>query len=136
VYSFSHIIHGMLFYAFLWLVARRVPVRYRFIIALCLEAAWEMLENSPLIIDRYRSVTISLGYVGDSVLNSLSDVGMAALGFALARYSRIWVTVLLIVTFELGTLFWVRDNLTLNVLMLVHPVESIRAWQAAGHILP
>ncbi len=132
-YSFSHIIHGMLFYGFLSLVARRLPVRYRFVAAIILEAAWEILENSPLIINRYREVTISLGYVGDSVLNSVSDVGMAALGFLMARFSKVWVTVSLIVVFELGCLFWVRDNLTLNVIMLVHPVESIRIWQSEGH---
>lgn len=132
-YSFSHIIHGMLFYGFLSLVARKLPVRYRFVAAIILEAAWEILENSPLIINRYREVTISLGYVGDSVLNSVSDVGMAALGFLMARFSKVWVTVSLIVVFELGCLFWVRDNLTLNVIMLVHPVESIRVWQSEGH---
>lgn len=132
-YSFSHIIHGMLFYGFLHLVARKLPVRYRFVMAIILEAAWEILENSPLIINRYREVTISLGYVGDSVLNSVSDVGMAALGFLIARFSKVWVTISLIVIFELGCLLWVRDNLTLNVIMLVHPVESIRAWQSVGH---
>lgn len=132
-YSFSHIIHGMLFYGFLSLVARKLPVRYRFVAAIILEAAWEILENSPLIINRYREVTISLGYVGDSVLNSVSDVGMAALGFLIARFSKVWVTISLIVIFELGCLFWVRDNLTLNVIMLVHPVESIRVWQSVGH---
>jgi len=91
------------------------------------------LENSPLIINRYREVTISLGYVGDSVLNSVSDVGMAALGFLIARFSKVWVTISLIVIFELGCLLWVRDNLTLNVIMLIHPVESIRVWQSVGH---
>ncbi|KKU67557.1 MAG: hypothetical protein UX89_C0014G0027 [Parcubacteria group bacterium GW2011_GWA2_47_16] len=120
-YTFSHIIHGMVFYAFLWLVARRLPMRYRFIIALLMEAAWELLENSPLIINRYREVTISLGYVGDSVLNSVSDVVFAGLGFFMAWCSRVWVTILLIIVFELGCLFWVRDNLTLNVIMLVTP---------------
>jgi hypothetical protein len=132
-YSFSHIIHGMLFYGFLSLVARKLPVRYRFVAAIILEAAWEILENSPLIINRYREVTISLGYVGDSVLNSVSDVGMAAIGFLMARFSKVWVTISLIIVFELGCLFWVRDNLTLNVIMLVHPVESIRVWQSEGH---
>ena len=132
-YSFSHIIHGMLFYGFLWLIARRMPVKYRFLIALLIEAGWELLENSPIIINRYRAVTISLGYVGDSVLNSVSDVGMMAIGFLIARLSRLWLIIVLIVTMELGCLFWVRDNLTLNVIMLVHPVQSIKAWQSEGH---
>src|SRR5581483_6052729 len=83
-YSFSHIIHGILFFGFLWMVARKLPVRYRFLIALVIEAGWEILENSPLIINRYREATISLGYVGDSVFNSMSDVLMMSLGFLFA----------------------------------------------------
>ena len=131
-YSFSHIIHGMLFYGFLWLVARRAPRRYRFLAALLIEAGWELLENSPLIIDRYRSATIAQGYVGDSVLNSCCDVGMMALGFLVARVSRVWLVVVLIAAMELGCLWWVRDNLTLNVIMLVRPVPAIKAWQSEG----
>ncbi len=131
-YSFSHIIHGMLFYGFLWLVAPRMPVKYRFVLALLMEAGWELLENSPIIIDRYRATTISQGYVGDSVLNSLADVFMAGFGFVLARYSKLWVSVSLILAMEIGCLFWVRDNLTLNVLMLGYPVESIKEWQSMG----
>lgn len=136
-YSFSHIIHGILFYALLSLLARKfpksLPMKYRFLIALLLEAGWEMLENSPLIINRYREVTISLGYVGDSVLNSVSDVIMVAIGFLIAKYSKVWVSVALIIVFEVGCLFWVRDNLTLNVIMLVKPSESIKVWQSVGH---
>src|SRR3989344_706773 len=132
-YSFSHIIHGMIFYWFLWLVARKVPVKYRFIMALVLEAAWELLENSPIIIDRYRAATIAQGYVGDSVLNSVSDVLMAGIGFVIARYSRVWATVVLIVMMELGCLFWIRDNLTLNVVMLVYHIESLKVWQSEGY---
>jgi len=132
-YSFSHIIHGMLFYGFLWLVARRLPIRVRFLIALLIEASWELFENSPFVINRYREATISLGYVGDSVLNSVSDVGMMAIGFLIARLSRLWLIIVLIVTMEVGCLLWVRDNLTLNVIMLVHPVQSIKTWQSEGH---
>lgn len=133
-YSFSHVIHGMLFYAFLWLVARRVPIKYRFIMALILEAGWEILENSPIIIDRYRAATIAQGYVGDSVLNSVSDVVMAGIGFMVTKYSKIWVTVVLIIVMEIGCLFWIRDNLTLNVIMLLKPSESIKIWQSEGHL--
>jgi len=132
-YSFSHIIHGMLFYGFLWFIARSLPLRHRFIIALLMEAGWELLENSPIIIDRYREVTISLGYVGDSVLNSVSDVVMVAIGFVITRLSRVWVTVALIIVMEVGCLLWVRDNLTLNIIMLVAPSETIKTWQAEGH---
>jgi hypothetical protein len=148
-YSFSHIIHGILFYAFLWFINRllpmvvparfrdrfrdRFPLRYRLIVAMFIEAGWELLENSPLIINRYREATIALGYVGDSILNSVSDVVMMMLGFLIARLSKIWVSILLIIVLELGCLFWVRDNLTLNVLMLVHPVQSVKIWQSEGH---
>jgi hypothetical protein len=135
-YSFSHTIHGMLFYAFLWLVARRLPVRQRFICALILEGAWEILENSPIIINRYREVTIALGYVGDSVLNSVSDLFFAGLGFAFAWRARVWVTVAVILAMEAGTALWVRDNLTLNIIMLVHPIDAIKAWQTAGRPIP
>lgn len=138
-YSFSHIIHGMIFYGFLWLIAvklnlPRFVMKYRFLAALLLEAGWELLENSPIIINRYREATIAQGYVGDSVLNSVCDVGMVVVGFIIARYAKVWMTVLLIVAFEVGCLFWIRDNLTLNVLMLAHPVESIKVWQAEGNI--
>ena len=132
-YSFSHIIHGIIFYGFLFWVARRLPLKYRFLIALIIEAAWELLENSPLIINRYREATIAQGYVGDSVLNSVADVGMVIVGFLIARFSKIWVSIMLIIAMELGCLLWIRDNLTLNVLMLVYPVESIKVWQAEGH---
>lgn len=131
VYSFTHVIHGILIYLGLWIVARRVPAKYRFVAAVVLEAGWEILENSPIIINRYRAETISLGYVGDSVLNSVVDVVMMAIGFIIAKTARIWVSVLLVVGIEVGLLFWVRDNLTINIIMLVHPIEAIKTWQAA-----
>jgi hypothetical protein len=132
-YSFTHVVHGFLFYGLLWLAARRLPIRHRLVAAVVVEAAWEILENSPIVIDRYRAVTIALGYVGDSVLNSLSDVLMMAIGFVLAWRLERWASVAAVVAIEVGLLFWVRDNLTLNVLMLVHPIEAVRAWQSAGH---
>ena len=132
-YSLTHVGHGFLFYAVLWLAARRIPVRYRLVAAVVLEAAWEVLENSPIIIDRYRAVTIALGYVGDSILNSMSDILMMAIGFLLAWRLKLWASVAAVVAIELGLLFWVRDNLTLNIVMLVHPIEAIKAWQSAGH---
>jgi hypothetical protein len=135
-YTFSHTIHGMLFYAILWLVARRTSVQARFVGALLLEGAWEILENSPLIIDRYREATIALGYVGDSVFNSVSDIFFAACGFLFAWRARPWLTVAVIVAMELGTLAIMRDNLTLNIVMLIHPVEAIKQWQLAGRPLP
>ncbi len=135
-YSFSHIVHGILFYGILWLLARRLPADGRFLMAVALEAAWEILENSPLIIDRYRAVTIALGYEGDSVLNSLSDILMMSLGFLLASKVPARVSVAAILVMELGTLLWVRDNLILNVIMLVWPIQAIKAWQMGGAPMP
>ncbi|MFM5922784.1 MAG: DUF2585 domain-containing protein [Novosphingobium sp.] len=137
-YSFSHVIHGLLFYFFAHLLWRRwklfggKPASWALPIAVVFEAFWELLENSPLIIDRYRAVTVSFGYEGDSVLNSLSDIGFMALGFWIASKLPVWASVAMAIFFELFTLYFIRDNLTLNVLMLVWPLESIRAWQAAA----
>ena len=131
-YSPSHVIHGFLFYAFLWLVARRRPVERRFLIALVLEVAWEILENTDWAINRYREATIAIGYTGDSILNTMSDIGMMALGFWLARRLPVWVTVLAMVALELAALAAVRDNLTLNVWMFVLPTDAVRDWQAGG----
>ena len=132
-YSFSHIIHGFAFYGFLWLVARRLPIATRLVLAAALEGGWELLENSPLIIDRYRAVTIAQGYIGDSILNSASDIAMAVIGFLLAWRFRIWHSVVFIVATELVMLVLIRDNLTLNILMLAFPIEAIRQWQMEGH---
>lgn len=92
-----------------------------------------MLENSPIIINRYREATIALGYVGDSILNSVCDIGMVIIGFIIARLTKVWMSILIIIVFEVGCLFWIRDNLTLNVLMLAYPMESIKIWQSQGH---
>jgi hypothetical protein len=132
-YSFSHIGHGLVFFALLWLVAWRLPLRLRFLIALILEAGWEMFENSPIIINRYREATMALGYSGDSILNSLSDILMMSLGFLLAWRLPVWASALLLLAMEIGCALWVRDNLTLNVIMLIHPVEAIKGWQMGGH---
>jgi hypothetical protein len=131
-YSFTHLVHGILFYAALWLVARRLPLRHRLMIALVMEAGWEILENSPFIINRYRETTISLGYVGDSVLNSISDILMMAIGFLFARYAKPWMAIVAVVIMEVGCAFWIHDNLTLNVLMLLWPIDAIKHWQMAG----
>ena len=131
-YSFSHIVHGLLFYAALWFIARRWPVEWRFLAAVVIEASWEIVENTPLIIDRYREATAALGYSGDSVLNSVSDIMMMAIGFLIARKLPVWATITLLLVLELIPLFVIRDNLTLNVWMLLAPDKSIAAWQAAG----
>ena len=129
-YSLSHIVHGLIFYAGGWVLLRRWPVRWRLTFAVAIEAAWEVLENSPVIIDRYRSVTMAFGYTGDSVLNSVSDIAMMALGFWLAWRLPRWAGVALAITLELVALAAIRDNLTLNVWMLIAPNATVRAWQA------
>lgn len=137
-YSFSHVIHGLLFYFFAHLLWRRwkllggKPAIWALPIAIAFEGFWELLENSPLIIDRYRAVTVSYGYEGDAVINSLSDVGFMALGFWIASKLPWQASLALAIVFELFTLFMIRDNLTLNVLMLVWPLDAIRQWQAGG----
>jgi hypothetical protein len=131
-YSLSHIVHGLLFYALLWLVARRWPMEWRFLAALVIEAAWEVTENTPLVIDRYRATTAALGYSGDSVINSLSDIMMVALGFLAARKLPPWAAALLLIALEIIPLFAIRDNLTLNVWALIAPSPALQAWQAGG----
>jgi hypothetical protein len=129
-YSLSHIVHGLLFYGSLWLIGRRWPVERRFLIALVFEAAWEVTENTPLVIDRYRATTAALGYTGDSVINSLSDIAMMALGFLLARKLPLRAALALVLALEVIPLFTIRDNLTLNVWELIAPNKAVQAWQA------
>ena len=131
-YSLSHIAHGLLFYAALWLVARRWPVEWRFLAALLVESTWEVVENTPMVIDRYRATTAALGYTGDSVLNSLSDIAMMALGFLAARKLPLWGAIALLLGLELVPLIVIRDNLTLNIWTLLAPNPAVQAWQAAG----
>jgi hypothetical protein len=131
-YSPSHIVHGFLFFAGLWLVGRRWPLERRFLIALAIEAAWEIVENTPLIINRYREETAALGYTGDSVLNSMSDIAMMIGGFLVARRLPVWASVAIVLVLELVPLFVIRDNLSLNVWMLLAPNEALKAWQSGG----
>jgi hypothetical protein len=129
-YSLSHIVHGLIFYFLLWLLFRRSPVALRFLGALLIEAAWEVTENTPFVIDRYRETTAALGYSGDSVINSVSDILMMALGFLAARKLPVWAAVLLVIALEVLPLFVIRDNLTLNVWNLLAPNPAVQAWQA------
>jgi len=135
-YTFSHVIHGFLFYGLLALVGRvsgrSWPIGVRLGVAVLLEGAWEILENTDLVINRYREATIALDYYGDSVLNSLSDIVAMIAGFVLSARLRIGVVIGLAVAMELVVGYLIRDNLTLNVLMLLWPLEQVRAWQAGG----
>ena len=129
-YSLSHIVHGLLFYALLWLSIRRSPVAWRFLAALLIEVSWEVIENTPFVIDRYRETATALGYSGDSVINSVSDMLMMCIGFLAARKLPVWSSVLLLIGLEVVPLLVIRDNLTLNVWNLVAPNPAIQAWQA------
>jgi hypothetical protein len=131
-YSLSHIVHGLLFYALLWLVARRRPVGWRFLAAMLIEAGWEVIENTPFVIDRYRATTAAIGYSGDSILNSTSDILMMAFGFLLARKLPLWASIALLIALEIIPLFVIRDNLTLNIWALLAPNAAVQAWQAGG----
>jgi Protein of unknown function (DUF2585) len=131
-YSPSHIVHGLLFYAALWLAARHWPIERRFLVAMLVEGSWEIAENTPMVIDRYREATVALGYTGDSVLNSVSDMAMMALGFLAARRLPVWASIALLLLLEIAALIVIRDNLTLNIWMLLAPSDSVRAWQAGA----
>ncbi|QZD90349.1 DUF2585 family protein [Qipengyuania aurantiaca] len=137
-YTPSHIIHGMLFYALGWLLFAKLKIggkgaaKWSFALAIALEAVWEIVENMSWVIDRYRSVTVNWGYSGDSIINSLADLGWMSLGFYLALKLPVKVTVVLAIIMETVAAMVVRDNLTLNFIMLIWPVEAIGEWQAAG----
>jgi hypothetical protein len=131
-YSPSHIIHGFIFYWVFWFIGAKWPLLLRLALAMFVEAAWEILENTNMIIERYREAIISLDYFGDSIFNSISDSLMALTGFLLAYRLPVIATVLIALIFEVTTGIIIRDNLTLNVIMLLYPLDVIREWQASG----
>lgn len=144
-YSFSHIIHGFVFYWLFWLLGkRRAPLEAglltgrgwtlgtRFLLALLLEVVWEIFENSPFIVNRYRAVTVSFDYYGDSIVNAVADALFMALGFFAAWRLPVWLVIALAVVMEAFVGYMIRDNLALNVIMLLYPLEAVRRWQSGG----
>ncbi|HLL77159.1 MAG TPA: DUF2585 family protein [Pyrinomonadaceae bacterium] len=132
-YSFTHVLHGFAFAGLLALAAPRLAARWRLTLAVALEAAWEVVENTSYVINRYREATAALGYTGDTVVNSLGDIVACGIGFEIARRLGLRLSLLAFAFVEIALLLWIRDSLLLNVLMLLYPSDAIRAWQSAGH---
>ncbi|MFN0219063.1 MAG: DUF2585 domain-containing protein [Hyphomicrobium sp.] len=131
-YTFSHVLHGFAFYALFWWWKPEWPMAARLLASLVIETGWEILENSPLIIERYRAATISLDYYGDSVINSLADIGAMALGFWLVSKFPAWVIITFAIISEATMAYLIRDNLALNIIMLIYPIDAIKVWQSGG----
>jgi len=131
-YTFTHILHGVAFFWLVDLLFKEIPLRWKFFWVILVECLWELLENSTIIIERYRTETISLDYYGDSILNSLSDVLCCAFGAFIAYKLKFWRSLAYFALTEIILLFWLRDNLTLNVIMLIYPIKAIKTWQAGG----
>lgn len=128
-YTFTHVLHGVLYFWIATLVFRKMPLVRRLFLAILVECAWEILENSNMVIERYRAVTISLDYFGDSIANSLGDVLSCAAGFLIAQKIKLRWSLAFFVAVELILLFWIHDSLLLNIIMLVYPIEAVKTWQ-------
>jgi hypothetical protein len=128
-YSFTHMLHGVIFYGLLAWSVPRLSMSWRLACAISLEAMWELLENSDLVIERYRTATISLGYQGDTIANSLGDILSCSVGFSLASHLGLAGSLILFAATELALVVWIRDSLVLSTLMLIHPMDAIKAWQ-------
>ncbi len=131
-YSFTHVLHGILEFWLIGLVFRKVPIVWRMVIAIFIEGSWEVAENSSYIINRYREETISLDYFGDSIFNSISDILCCATGFVLAYKLRFWKSLFLFIATEIILILLIRDSLIINIIMLIYPIDAIKAWQSGG----
>lgn len=131
-YTFTHLLHGVAFFWLLSWLLPRVPLAWRLSLAIAIESAWEVVENAPFIINRYREGTAALGYEGDSILNSFGDVLMCGVGFMVAYYLGWRKSLALFIITDLLLLLWIRDGLILNIIMLIYPIEAIRVWQMGG----
>lgn len=132
-YAFTHVLHGVLEFWLIGLVFRRMPLAWRLALAVAIEGTWEVAENSAFIIERYRTVTLSLDYFGDSIINSLADMVCCASGFAIAYKLRFWKSLALFLATEAILIAWIRDSLVINIIMLIYPIEALKVWQMTGH---
>jgi hypothetical protein len=131
-YSFTHVLHGMIFYGLLALIGKRLAFRWLFWLAIVVESLWEVIENTNVVIQRYREATAALGYQGDSVVNSLGDIVACGVGIWLARKLGLWPSVVVFILIEVVLLLTIRDSLLFNIVMLIYPIEVLKAWQT-GH---
>lgn len=131
-YSLTHILHGVTFFWIAGLLFSKLAVEWRFLIAIAAEGAWEIFENSSYVIEKYRQNTASLDYFGDSIANSIGDLGACALGFWIAWKLGAWKSLAFFVLVELLLIFWIRDSLLINILMLIYPIDGIKAWQVGA----
>jgi hypothetical protein len=129
-YSFTHVLHGIIEFWLIGLLFPRIPLAWRFVFALSIEGAWEVVENTDYIINRYREATISLDYFGDSIVNSIADIGCCALGFTIGYKLRFWKSAVLFIATEAILMLTIRDSLVINLIMLIYPIDAIKAWQA------
>jgi len=128
-YSFSHILHGILFFGALWYFRKYISLGWRFVIAIGVEALWEILENTQMVIDRYREATAALGYTGDTIVNCLGDLVSCGLGFIIAYYLGLWRSIALFLLIELVLILTIKDSLLINIIMIIYPLDAIKNWQ-------
>ena len=131
-YAFTHVLHGVALFWIVSLIFKKQNFAWRFFVVILLESAWEILENSNFIIEKYRENTASLDYFGDSILNSIGDVFVCGIGVFIAEKLKFWRSLVFFLLTEIVLLIWIRDGLILNIIMLIHPIEAVKKWQMGG----